>query len=163
MKQIQYVSGGIDLLDRISPLWEQLNSYHKTHSIHFKGKYGNLSFQSRKEYLLKKSLQGDLHIILAMNAASNEDLGYCVVSLLVDRIGEIDSLFVIESFRSYGIGKQLMEQSLNWLTTHSPKKIIIGVSTDNHAALSFYTHFGFFPCITLLEQPPDHAKTNSLL
>jgi diamine N-acetyltransferase len=79
-------------------------------------------------------------------------VGYVVCS--VDKMynGEIDSIFVVPSYRRQGIGKTLMEKALTWLDGKGSKKNIVSVAVGNEQAYDFYRVFGFFPRRTMLEQ-----------
>ncbi|WP_408634775.1 GNAT family N-acetyltransferase [Paenibacillus zanthoxyli] len=59
--------------------------------------------------------------------------------------GELDSIFVLQDYRGYGIGQELMTLSLDWLKTNSAKTIAISVLFGNDEALPFYEKFGFYP------------------
>jgi ribosomal protein S18 acetylase RimI-like enzyme len=145
---IHYVTGNEELLDAIQFLWEELNKIHLEKSVHFRDFYSRNTFEIRKETLLKTAQKGHMLIVLAYD----EDflIGYCVASL-VDGVGEIDSLFVSVSYRGNGIGKHLMEKSLNWLKQNAASKTVIKVSVGNEDVFGFYTKHGFFPRLSELQ------------
>lgn len=50
-----------------------------------------------------------------------------------------------ENYRGTGIGKKLMEMSLEWLDQNGIDDIFIIVAAGNENALNFYNEFGFKP------------------
>ena len=151
MVNITYVSGDVSLIDRIKPLWEELNHQHLSLSPYFKDYYLTLTFQDRKQAILQRSLGGDVRVDLALDS-SGKLIGYCVTSIDNLMIGEVDSIFVNPLCRGQGIGRALMEKTLEWLNSKGVKKKIVSVAVGNEQAYGFYSRFGFFPRRTLLEQ-----------
>lgn len=152
---IRYVLGKEELLDRIGALWEELNILHCEKSPHFKDFYANYTFQARKDALLSTAQKGQLCVVLACNG--DFAVGYCVASV-VDDVGEIDSIFVSGDYRKRGIASNLMDQALNWLKQSKPKRMVIKVSAGNEEVYGFYAKYGFYPCLTELQMPPDSCK-----
>lgn len=151
MTSVTYVSGDAGLLDRIAPLWEQLNRQHLGLSPYFKDYYQTLTFEDRKLALLQRAYGGEIRVDLALDA-SGIPIGYCVSS--VDRLltGEVESIFVSSQYRRQGIGKTLMKRALEWLNGRGVKRKIVSVAVGNEQIYSFYQQFGFLPRRTLLEQ-----------
>lgn len=151
MVNVTYVSGNASLLDRIAPLWQELNKQHLSLSPNFKSYYTNLTFEERKRAILEAALDGEVRVDLALNA-QNETVGYCVT--LLDRflMGSVESIFVAPQYRRQGIGRALMEKALAWLTEKGAKKKIVSVAIGNEQACGFYEGFGFLPRRTVLEQ-----------
>ena len=145
---IHYVFGKEDILDRVKPLWQELNKLHLDKSPYFRDAYANNTFETRKATLLSTAQKGQLSIILAYDAASV--VGYCIASV-VDDTGEIDSIFVSTSYRKMGIAGNLMDTALNWLKERNPKNIVIKVSVGNEQVFGFYAKYGFYPCLTELQ------------
>jgi len=139
------------LIDRIKPLWEELNQQHLSLSPYFKDYYLTLTFQDRKQAILQKSLGVDVRVDLALDS-SGKLIGYCVTSIDSLMTGEIDSIFVNPQYRRQGIGRALMKKALEWLKSKRVKKKIVSVAVGNEQVYRFYSHFGFFPRRTLLEQ-----------
>jgi GNAT superfamily N-acetyltransferase len=149
--KVTYTSGNSDLIDKVKPLWEQLNKQHLACSPYFKDYYRSLTFKDRKQAILQRAFGGEVHVDLALNK-EEEVVGYCVSS--VDRLltGEVDSLFVVPICRGQGIGTTFMEKTLEWFKTKGTKKNIVSVAVGNEQAYVFYQQFGFYPRRTLLEQ-----------
>ncbi|MEH7177929.1 GNAT family N-acetyltransferase [Neobacillus vireti] len=52
-------------------------------------------------------------------------------------------LGVRKEFWGYGIGKNLMKESISWADTNSIKKIVLDVIETNHNAIKLYKRLGF--------------------
>jgi len=150
MVGITFYCGNESLIDRIKPLWEELNRHHLCVSPHFKDYYQTLTFDARKRVILQRATGGAVRVDLA--SEGDTLVGYCVSSM--DRLltGEIDSIFVNAKFRGQGIGRALMEKALTWLDGEGAKKNIVSVAVGNEQVYEFYAKFGLLPRRTLLEQ-----------
>jgi len=151
MARVSYVSGNARLIDKIVPLWEQLNRQHLSMSPYFKEYYKTLTFEERKLAILQRARGGDVRVDLAFDS-SEKLIGYCVSSIDKLQTGEIDSLYVVSECRGQGIGANLMEKTLEWLKSKGSKKNIVSVAVGNEQVYVFYEQFGFYPRRTLLEQ-----------
>ena len=151
MVNVTYVSGNGSMIDRIAPLWEELNKQHLCSSPYFKDYYRTLTFEDRKRSIQQRAFGGDIKVDLALDD-SGQLIGYCVSSIDRWLTGEIDSIFVSPPYRGQGIGTTLMEKTLDWLKVTGAKKNIVSVAVGNEQAYVFYEQFGFFPRRTLLEQ-----------
>jgi ribosomal protein S18 acetylase RimI-like enzyme len=149
--QIRYIHGDQTLLDQTEPLWMFLNQYHCHCSTHFKDHYNGMTFEKRKVALYKKASLGELRVDLALDDTTGEAVGY-VVSSVIDKVGEVDSVFVKEICRGRGIGGMLMGQVLAWMTQRGAETKIVDVSVGNEGAFGFYGRFGFLPRKTVLQQ-----------
>ena len=143
MVNITYLCGNESLMDKIKPLWEQLNSHHFCVSPHFKDYYQTLTFQDRKRAILLRAAGGEVRVDLAFD--EEVLVGYCVSSIDKALTGEIDSIYVDVPYRMRGIGKVLMQSALAWLNSLGAKKNIVSVAVGNEQAYSFYARFGFLP------------------
>ncbi|HEX7468399.1 MAG TPA: GNAT family N-acetyltransferase [Methanobacterium sp.] len=97
-------------LDRIKDLWNKLRLQHQLNSKHFSRNYENIVFKVRKQQLLKKSEEWVFKVDLIFD--HDHIVGYCVSSVSND-IGEIDSIYIEEKYRSVGIGDKLMKRALS--------------------------------------------------
>jgi ribosomal protein S18 acetylase RimI-like enzyme len=159
--KIIYIGGDEALLDRIKPLWEALNRYHLGLSQNFKQYYFDMTFQKRKADLLKKAGLGEMHVEIAVDKVSGQNVGYCVSSITLEKIGEIKSIFVSETFRGMGIGDVLMQKVLIWLEQNGAVEKIVEVTAGNERAWVFYARYGFLPRKTMLKQVKKHKSPNS--
>ena len=147
---INYISGGIELLDEIQPLWDKLNRHHQTISPHFSVEFGTKTFDGRKEKLLKKYAGSEIRIDLAQS--NDRIIGYLISAITLDGVGEIELVYIEDSFRGQLIGDELMHRALNWLDGQKVHTKVIAVAVGNERAFSFYARFGFFPRVVKLEQ-----------
>ena len=124
-------------IDVIKPLWEALNKHHERQSIHFKKRFQQFSFETRKGALLSKE---KLYILTAKD--KGKLIGYCISSK-TGQEGEIESLFVDPVYRKSGIGRQFIKDSIKWLENQNLDEIILKVAAGNEQAVDFYRTFGF--------------------
>jgi diamine N-acetyltransferase len=148
MKGICYIEVGAQDLDRIKPLWERLTEHIKLRSTYFSEWFRTRTFEQRKAELLRKAAEGKLRVDLAMDG--KQEIGYCVSSIS-HSIGEIDSIFVVDSYRSSGIGSELMKGALSWMENDQVERIRLAASIGNEEVLPFYRSHGFRPKHILLE------------
>lgn len=57
--------------------------------------------------------------------------------------GELKRLYVLQSHQSGGWGGRLFEQALHWLERDGPRRLWIGVWSQNFGAQRFYQRYGF--------------------
>jgi diamine N-acetyltransferase len=146
MAGVTYLELGPESIEIIRTLWEGLNAHHLVRSPNFRDHYEQMTFDVRKKDLLKKER---LQIILAVR--DGNPVGYCVCTISAEYDGEIDSIFVEDSYRRSGIGEELMTRAIAWLDAGGAKKKIVAVASGNEAAIPFYESFGFVPRMTVLE------------
>ncbi|MCZ3365907.1 MULTISPECIES: GNAT family N-acetyltransferase [Methanobacterium] len=149
---ISYVELEKDSINLIKPLWERLRDHHRELSPYFPERYVEFTFQERKEDLLKKSENGILRIDTAYNETSKQFIGYCISSISDEKIGEVDSIYLDDKYRSSGIGDTLMKRSLNWMNQNGVETKRIMVAAGNENTLAFYSRYNFFPKHIILEQ-----------
>lgn len=150
--EYQISSGGLEVLDEIKELWEQLNVHHRDRAPHFASVFASKTFADRRANILAHSA-GGLCVLLARDL-TGKLIGYCVNTITEKRVGEIDSLFVLPEYRGKGLGEALVEQSIRWLNEQGVEKIFLEVSAGNEQVFSFYAKFGFYPAKIVLEQHP---------
>jgi GNAT superfamily N-acetyltransferase len=78
-----------------------------------------------------------------------------VSSLSAEKAGEIESIFVEESYRAGGIGSTFLTRALAWLDENGSVRNRVSVSDGNEGVWDFYKKFGFYPRLTVLEQKRD--------
>ncbi|MFC2088310.1 GNAT family N-acetyltransferase [Calditrichota bacterium] len=139
-------------LDSIKPLWEKLNQLHQDLSPNFKSRFKNKTWESRKHDLTKKSKE--ILIDYVINNKNNKIIGYCISTIdrEDDKIGEIDSIYIDELYRKSGLGKKLIEQSIQWLISQGTKtqKLLVGVG--NEQVLDYYRQFNFYPLHIVMQR-----------
>jgi len=140
---------GMDSLGLLKPLWEQLNAVHFTESGHFKEYYHSLRFEKRCEKFTALK-PDDVHILGVFPEGKKKPVGYCI-STVINKVGELDSLFVESDWRKAGYGAALVEQSIAWMKNKGCIRIIISVAGGHESVFGFYERFGFYPRYTTLE------------
>jgi ribosomal protein S18 acetylase RimI-like enzyme len=154
--KIKYVSGDETLLDSIDRLWAGLNQQHLDSSPDFKLYYKALTFEKRKVVLLQKARTGALRVELAKDEQAGQYVGYCVSSIDANKVGGIESLFVEEPYRGFGIGDALIKSALIWMDEKGAETKMVSVAAGNEEAFRFYARYGFRPRRTVLEQIKNH-------
>jgi GNAT superfamily N-acetyltransferase len=156
MLPTEYRSTDIRDIELIRPLWVLLNEYMHTKATTFRGHFEQMTFDDRKAYFEKVADAGSLNIDLALDSRSGgRYVGYCVTSLSQEKIGEIESIFVHEDYRSRGIGSDLMIRALAWLYHSGSIRNRVSVSDGNEGVWNFYKKFGFYPRMMVLEKKSD--------
>ncbi|MEO1814924.1 MAG: GNAT family N-acetyltransferase [Acetobacterium sp.] len=149
---ITYRSGDESLLDDIQMLWEALNRHHRDAAVNFKSHYENVTFEMRKKNLLLKAKNGQLRIEIAVDQETAESVGYCISRVEFSGDAEIESLYVLETYRGLGLGETLLSNAIAWMDEMGARTKIVSVAVGNEKAFSFYERFGFYPRKTQLEQ-----------
>ena len=147
---MKILSGGPELLDRIAPLWEELNKYHMEKSIYFSEDIKLRQFETRKNAIVSKAIH--LRADIVMDLKEKRDIGYCVSTINDSNMGEIDSIFIREQYRRNGIGRKLIETALAWLDDHGVVGKLLSVGSGNDEVINFYKIFGFYPAAVYLVQ-----------
>jgi ribosomal protein S18 acetylase RimI-like enzyme len=151
MNTIDFITGGTELFDIIQPLWVNLNKHHEVNSRYFPDKFKNLTFDMRKKKLMNDA-NTKLRIDLVKDVENQAFVGYCISSITIDSLGEIDSLYIEPEYRKFGIGDKLMSRSLEWLDSKNVRMKIIAVAEGNEQVFDFYKKYGFYERRTILEQ-----------
>ena len=141
---IRYMEGGVEILDSVGPLWEELNRHHQAISGHFSETIAGRSFADRRAGLVEKGRDGRLRVDLA-ETGTGDCIGYCVATIDRDRMGEIDSIFVQPALRNQGVGDALMRRARAWMDAAGTKARVLDVAWGNERAWSFYRRYGFLP------------------
>ncbi len=139
--------GGADILPRIEPLWCELRDLHSSRSGHFSDQVQDIDFESRRLELLEKSYGGHIlvQIVSLVGKPENRDIAYCVSTVGLNGIAEIDSIYVAEGFRNEGLGGKLIEGALDWIDEHDIKEVRTTVLWGNEEVLPFYQLHGLYP------------------
>lgn len=151
MNKFEFINGSRELLGLVQPLWEKLRKYHETKSSYFFNEFKNFKFEVRKNKFIKDS---NIQVKIDLIKDTKKDLyiGYCISTINKDLIGEIDSIFVEEEYRKYGLGEKLMNMALEWLNNNNVKIKVIAVAEGNEDVIAFYQRHGFYKRRVILEQ-----------
>jgi len=149
---IKYIETDQSGLDFVGFLWEKLNEHHRVRSLHFAEHFARMIWDVRKNELLKKSINGFMRVDIAKDVETGKLVGYCISSVTVAKVGEIESIFIEKEYRRSGIGDVFMKKALKWMEGLSVTRIIIGVGAGNEEVFPFYARYGFYPGVTILTQ-----------
>lgn len=150
--EIEFVSGGAELLERVRPLWAELRRHVGGRSRHFSQEMASMTWEERRSEILDKAAGGGVRIDLAIEAGTSRAVGYCVSSLTREGEGEIDSIFVVADQRGRGIGDQLMRRAMAWLDASGARSETLEVTWGNDEVMGFYAQRGFLPRRVILER-----------
>ena len=106
-------------------------------------------FSDEGEEYFKKKITGDYGCTFI--AVLNEEIiGYLVGGLRrpetyreVSNLAELESIFIIENYRSSGVGQKLYEVFINWCKTKKVKRVKVVASAQNEGAIRFYQKNNF--------------------
>lgn len=158
MPRVEFIEGNENLLDEVRILWEELIQDHRVKSRYFTSGYENRKFLDRKAGLLEKAKKAVLRIDLVKDSDTKQTIGYCICSVSCEKIGEIDSIYIVPGYRTLGIGDSLMRRALKWLDSNHSEKKVVSVAGGNEQVFSFYSRFGFYPKTIILEQASQHKE-----
>jgi GNAT superfamily N-acetyltransferase len=150
-----FVSGGIELVDSVEPMWHMLTHHAAERSQHFARYFEERCFQERRAELVKKSCKGHILIEVALDPDLRQDLGYCISAVDLEGNGEIESLFVSETARGRGVGDKLVRRSMEWMDKMKARSVVVFTVYGSEEVLPFYQRYGFQPKIVLLERTKD--------
>jgi len=155
-KDFTIESGGFELLEKVEDLWYELKVHHEKIHPEFPDT-STSTFEKRKEGLKEKGKE--ILVDWIRSISDKTDIGYCISILDKNDIGEIESLYVRETFRGKGAGTELMKRALSWLEQKKAKAIRLSVLSGNKEAIDFYTSFGFKSRVQELMIPTQQNKT----
>ena len=82
--------------------------------------------------------------------AEGKVVGYLVGAIIehedyrnISKIAEAENMFVLEKYRSSGIGKKLFDELIKWCKPKGAKRIRAVASAQNTRAIEFYKREGF--------------------
>ena len=138
---IQIKSGGIEIIDAIESLWEELKTHHLGVDHIYPNGIAKAEFQKRKKELTDK---GKLLLIeLAQTSKDRKIIGYCLSTITESNIGELDSIFIDSRYRRCGIGSELVQRALDWMDACGVETKKVNVLQINEEATALYSRFGF--------------------
>ena len=148
---IEYLETSKTGLNKIAFLWEKLYRIHALSSPFFGEEYKIKTFTERKKELLEKAKTGSLKVFLARNTETGLLVGYCVCTVS-SHVGEVDSIFVEETFRKHRIGNDFFERADAFFKMSRVKKQIPQVYAGNEKVMEFYKKQGYYPKYITLEK-----------
>jgi ribosomal protein S18 acetylase RimI-like enzyme len=83
-------------------------------------------------------------------AAGNQVVGYALAGPcelphpeVTPACGELKRFYFLKSWQNRGLGRRLFGEVMDWLLSHGPRDVWIGVWSENHGAQRFYRRQGF--------------------
>ena len=148
-------------LDRLSELWLALLAHHAEAGARF-APAAEASAQCRSE-LSRRLSQADTFFHVAALPGSGSGpaplAGFCLGRILrrpplfrETQRGEIESLFVADSFRRRGVGTLLVEGALAWMRQQGVSRVELAVDTRNPSGRAFWERLGFVQTMEIRER-----------
>lgn len=151
---IRYVNGSLADVDQLKPLWLELHQHHQT-LLPQQAPYvrDSESWASRQALYLELLAKPDTILILVYDRDALIGYGLAHVMEVNDtwvadtwatgsRIGEIESLGALPTYRGNGIGTAVLERLIDHLHQTGVDDFVLGVVPGNRA-ISLYERFGF--------------------
>jgi len=142
---------------QLAELWLALRDHHIEKSTFFKEQLENVDFPQRLTQLEQKGELGQIQVGIVLNS-DDEARGYCIATI-VERVGEIESIYVHPDSRGLGLGSKLMHHALEWFERQEVNRQQIYVAEGNEESWSFYARFGFFPRVSILTRLQKSSET----
>ena len=109
-------------------------------------------WDKRKHKLLEKSK--DILFEYIIDNKNDTIIGYCISTIDKEdnKVGEIDTIYINETYRKSGLGKQLINRAIQWLKSNGTEtqKLLVGVG--NEQVFDFYKQFDFYPLHIVLQR-----------
>ncbi len=147
---ITYLSGGLEQLEVIRPLWQGLNHHHQAISLHFRQEFATYTFDQRVASLQHSYADQAIHLDIA--CCGERPVAYIISAVSPAGVGEIESIYVEAEFRGQGIGDDLMKRGLAWLKAQDAEVVEVKVAVGNEGAFPFYARYGFYPRLVTLKR-----------
>jgi diamine N-acetyltransferase len=145
MNSFQFKAGSSDLLGSCGTLWELFINNQSQNAEKMSVGVEEYIRHLRDEGLVQKTRDGKLHVQLVFVNAESNPIAFCISSLTKESVGEVEVLFVLESYQGNKLGKQLFENALVWLEQEGAIEQRLAVSVGNEKVFNFYAKYGFLP------------------
>jgi len=139
-------------LDLVRRLWEKLNQHHTANSKYFSARFARRTFGQMAKTIMEKAETGTVRIDLARDMEAGRYVGYCISTISLDNVGQVETLYVEEDCRGLHIGDGFMKRALTWMDEKRVKTKTIFVAVGNDKVIDFYRRYGFYPLLTKLQQ-----------
>lgn len=139
-------------MDEIRSLWSKVRELLCSRCTYFGTEMEELSWPQRKAEILGKGEGTRIMVDVVLDTSSGAKVAYCVSTVDGDSVGEVDSIFVEESYRGQGIGGQLILRAVQWMEGEGASKMQLIVTYGNEEVLAFYEEHGFYPRRIVLER-----------
>jgi len=112
--------------------------------------------EEHREYYLKGITSKNRIEIVAL--VDGRIVGYLAGSVIkadewrtLKKLVELDDMFVLENYRSYGIGSKLFSEFVKWAKSKKVERMKVLTSFSNERAIGFYKKNGFSEYDLILE------------
>lgn len=148
---------GAGALDEVQPLWAALREHHRDAAEGaWPTRDADASWRVRREQYrawLAEPGPGHAWLLLARPPGGGPAVGYALVRVtsgmaswdVGERLGELETLSVLPTARSAGVGALLLERARGLLRDAGVTHWLVGVLDANTGALRFYGREGFRP------------------
>lgn len=150
MNSFHFKEGSSELLNYCGNLWELFISNQAQNAGEMSLGVQEYLHSLRNESLLQKTKDGKLHVQLVYVGKEQEPIGFCITSLTKDRVGEIETLYVVDRYQRNKLGGKLFQNAMAWMETEKAIEQRLVVATGNEKVFNFYAKYGFFPGYTTL-------------
>ena len=116
-----------------------LSEYHNEVSTNFKSAYPSRPFEATLA-LFCENLESGVSQIAVIESAEKV-IGFCKIDIL-NGIGKLDYLMVLQEYRGNGYGKQLMDWAMEQFHKSNVKHIEVKV-VDGNNTIHLYEKYGF--------------------
>lgn len=145
--------GGAELIDELEPLWLSLFNWHAAiGAAQLPLIDRELSWPRRRALYVRLLEHDDAFVVVVRR--HGEPVGYAVAHVhdgpddtwpTSDRIGEVESLAVVEAERGRGLGTMLLDATEERLAELGATSVAIAVMVGNEAAQRLYESRGMTP------------------
>ncbi|MFH1978417.1 MAG: GNAT family N-acetyltransferase [Candidatus Aenigmatarchaeota archaeon] len=101
-----------------------------------------------EEFFKNRIIEEDGFVVVAIK--NNIIIGYLAGGLSkplsyrkIDKMVELDNMFVLDAYRSSGIGSKLYNEFVKWCKKTGTKRILVHASAQNKKGIEFYKKVGF--------------------
>lgn len=147
-------TGTLDDLRAVGLLWSKLTEFHLSIGMHFQNQDNAVeawvaSFSrtlGRFSYLWVVEQSNEISAFLLARLKRTPDyLGGVMV-------GEISDLYVSESLRGHGMGKQLVNTAMQEFKSQKVHSVEVQIMAQNESGLAFWNSLGFQNDVILVRQ-----------
>lgn len=116
----------------------------------------DFSIQKAGEEYFTKRIQNDCALIAV---AEDKVVGYLIGAIAetpqyrnVSKLAELENMFVLEEYRSTGVGKKLVDEFIGWCKKQEASRVFVIATAQNSFAIKFYNREGFQDSSVILEK-----------
>jgi diamine N-acetyltransferase len=145
MSSFQFKEGSSELLAFCNPLWELFINDQAQNAGEMSIGVEEYIRGLRDGGLLQKTQGGEIYVQLVYVDSEDEPIAFCITSLTRERVGEVETLFVVNPHQGNKLGGQLFQNALVWMEKKGAIEQRLVVAVGNERVFDFYAKYGFFP------------------